>query len=359
MSCWAAAFGANSHLQQCSGSTADPQLRPQPTYNTYKPQVFLDFIPIFFTSWLIGIKLLLTFSAIGSPFFLQPCICGCSGITYLQRCSRAEEVSEAQIVESFLGICYRPRLRNRIMCYQGFYTVTVFPCSYKASFMLYYNSCKSVWVMRLYYFQEKDVSSFGWSTDLCVFISYSFCLIHKGSKFGTVDTAKGVTAVMIAQSSQAVSNSTDNMVMLALAITLWVNSTVPGEFTCCHQSFYCGVFAATTIYSKHVPSDSLFCWKAKPGCKDSCFPKCDTQCEHLNGWICSTLLYTAWFLKCNLNTSYRHWKDEGPAETSWLHFHKTATGSLKSPMLFAMTRCFGGVTGGWTNPSPFLAPLCQ
>ena len=135
--------------------------------------------------------------------------------------------------------------------------------------------------MKLYYFQETsfDVSSFRWSTDPCVFTSYSFCLIHKGSEFGTVYSAKDVTAVMIAQSRQAVNNSTDNMVTLALAMAMSVNITVPGEFICCHQSSCCGVFAATAIYSKHVPSDSIFCWKTKPGCKDSCFPKCDTQRE--------------------------------------------------------------------------------
>lgn len=54
---------------------------------------------------------------------------------------------------------------------------------------------------------------------MCVYKLF-FLLIHKESEFGTVYSAKGVTAVMIAQSRQAVNNSTDSMVMLALAMAL-------------------------------------------------------------------------------------------------------------------------------------------
>lgn len=67
MSCRAAALPLvpsplPSSARQRSASVADPQLHPQPTL------VFLDFVPIFFTSWLIGVKSLLTFLAIGSLF---------------------------------------------------------------------------------------------------------------------------------------------------------------------------------------------------------------------------------------------------------------------------------------------------
>lgn len=73
-------------------------------------------------------------------------------------------------------------------------------------------------MIRLYIFR-KGVSSFRWSTDPSVFISYPLCLIYKGSGFGTVFSAKSVIAIAIAQSNQAVNNSRDKTVTLALAIT--------------------------------------------------------------------------------------------------------------------------------------------
>lgn len=126
--------------------------------------------------------------------------------------------------------------------------------SYSASFALSYINCRSAQVIRLYIFR-KGVSSFRWSTDPSVFISYPLCLIYKGSEFGTVFSAKSVIAIAIAQSNQIV-NSTDKTVTLALAIT-------PGIMV--SGSSY-GVLVSTAIYS--------IIW-----CKVSCFPKQDAQCE--------------------------------------------------------------------------------
>lgn len=135
--------------------------------------------------------------------------------------------------------------------------------------------------------------SFRWSTDPCVFISYSFCLIHKGSEFKTVCSAKYVTSVMIAQSREAVYNSTDKMVMLALAMASWVNSMVPEEFIRNHQSSCC-VSLLLLQFTPNVPSDSIFCWKAKPGCEDSCFSKHDTRHEaKLRASQCAKLFYAS------------------------------------------------------------------
>lgn len=128
---------------------------------------FLDFIPIFLhlmTHWgQITCDFFSNWKSISSP---QPSICDYSSVTSLQRCNRAEEVSEPQTVESccmlilflcsFLSICHWPRLRNSIVGYQGLCTIIfTFLCCHNASFILCYNDCKSVWVMRLYYFQEK------------------------------------------------------------------------------------------------------------------------------------------------------------------------------------------------------------
>lgn len=64
----------------------------------------------------------------------------------------------------FLGTSYWPRLRNTTVGYQSLYKIirmvlygkcSMFLSFYNALFMLCYNKCKSVWVMRLYYFQEK------------------------------------------------------------------------------------------------------------------------------------------------------------------------------------------------------------
>lgn len=109
--------------------------------------------------------------------------------------------------------------------------------SYSASFALSYINCRSEQVIRLYIFR-KGVSSFRWSTDPSVFISYPLCLIHKGSEFGTVFSAKSVTAIAIVQFNQAVNNSTDKMVTLSLAMAPRV--MVPGEFVWgpCH---YCNL----------------------------------------------------------------------------------------------------------------------
>lgn len=64
----------------------------------------------------------------------------------------------------FLGTSYWPRLRNTTVGYQSLYKIipmilygkcSMFLSFYNALFMLCYNKCKSVWVMRLYYFKEK------------------------------------------------------------------------------------------------------------------------------------------------------------------------------------------------------------
>lgn len=70
------------------------------------------------------------------------------------------------------------------------------------------NQCSSAWVMRLYISRKKDVSFVRWSTDPCVFIRYPLYLTHKGSKFGTVYSAKGVTSITIGQTRQTLNNST-------------------------------------------------------------------------------------------------------------------------------------------------------
>lgn len=76
----------------------------------------------------------------------------------------------------FLGTCYWPRLKNRIVGYQDLYKIIpVFLSFYNVLFLLFYNKCKTVWVSRLYHFQEKECFFFQvehWS--VCV---YKLCLL--------------------------------------------------------------------------------------------------------------------------------------------------------------------------------------
>lgn len=124
--------------------------------------------------------------------------------------------------------------------------------------------------------RKKDVSSFRWSTDLCVFINYAFCLIHKGSEFRAVNSAEGVTAAVVAQSRQNAHSSTGKWWCW---IYQWHCQWRSRSQESCHQSSCCGVFAATVVYSNRLPSDCTFCWKFKPGFKDCCLSKHDAQCE--------------------------------------------------------------------------------
>ncbi|KAJ7419010.1 hypothetical protein WISP_56108 [Willisornis vidua] len=56
-------------------------------------------------------------------------------------------------------------------------------------------------------------------------------ILSSGNESETVDLAKGVTAAMAAQSRQDVNNSTDDAVVLDLAMALSVKSMVPGELS--------------------------------------------------------------------------------------------------------------------------------
>lgn len=123
---------------------------------------------------------------------------------------------------------------------------------------------------------KKDVSSFRWSTDLCVFINYPFCLIHKGSEFRTVNSTEGVAAATVAQSRQSIHSSTGKWWCW---VQQWHCQWRSWSQKSCHQSSCCEVSAATATCSKHLPSDCTFCWTFKPGFKDFCLSKHDAQCE--------------------------------------------------------------------------------